>query len=93
MLACIKKEVGGGGGGGGGVGPSLCPTMENLDPVFQKTGDSSLTHSRRLTVIADKLYPVSAKPDRADRMVPPVRVFPSNMLLVAPALSGPVFAT
>ena len=70
------------------VGPSLCPTMENPVPVLQETGDSSPTDSRWLNVIAD-----SVKPDRADRMAPPVRVFPSYMLLVAPAPNRPVFAT
>ena len=66
--------------------------MENPDLVFQETGDSSPTHSRLLNVIADKLSSLMQL-DRADRMVPPARVFPNNMLLLAPALSGPVFAT
>ena len=55
VVACIKK----GGGGGDEVRPSLCPTMENPDLVFQETGDSSPTHSRRLNVIADKLSSLS----------------------------------
>ena len=33
--------------------------MENLDLVYQETVDSSPTHSRRLNVIADKLYSLS----------------------------------
>ena len=48
VVACMKK-------GGDEVGPSLCPNMENPDLVFQETGRSSPTHSRRLNVIADKL--------------------------------------
>ena len=82
----------GGRGGGDEVRPSLCPSMENPDLVFQETGDSSPTHSRRLNVIAHKLSSLTQL-DRADRMVPPVRVFPNNILLVVPVLSGPVFAT
>ena len=67
--------------------PSLCPSVENPDLVFQETGDSSPTHSRRLNVIAHKLSSLTQL-NRADKMVPPVRVFPNNMLLVAPRLRG-----
>ena len=79
-------------GGGDEVRPSLCPSVENPDLVFQETGDASLIHSRRLKVIAHKLSNLTQL-NKADRMVPPVRVFPNNMLLVAPGLSGPVFTT
>ena len=75
---------------GDDVRPSLCPSVENPDLVFQETGDSSPTHSRRLTVIAHKLSSLTQL-NRADRRVPPVRVFRNKMLLVAPRLSGPVF--
>ena len=71
-----------GGGGGDEVRPSLCPCMGNPDLVFQETDDCSGTHSWRLNDIAHKLSSLMQL-DRADRMVPPVRVFPSNMLLVA----------
>ena len=64
IVACMKK---------GGEMKS-CPSMENPDLVFQETGDSSSTHSRQLNVIADKLSSLTQL-DRADRMVPPVRVF------------------
>ena len=74
------------------VRPSLCPFMGNPDLVFQETGDCSPTHSRRLNDIAHKLSSLTQL-DRADRMVPPVRVFPSNMLLVALGLIGLFFAT
>ena len=38
------------------VGPSLCPTMENLDLVYQETSDSKARHiPGRLNVVADKL--------------------------------------
>ena len=48
VIACMKKEW-------GEVRPSLCPTMEIPDLVFQETGHSSPTHSRWQNVIADKL--------------------------------------
>ena len=79
-------------GGGDQVRPSLCPSMGNPDLVFQETGDCSPTHSRRLNDIAHKLSSLTQL-DRADKMVPPVRVFPSNMLLVALGLIGLFFAT
>ena len=38
------------------VGPTLCPTMENLDLVYQETSDSKARHiPGRLNVVADKL--------------------------------------
>ena len=38
------------------VGPALCPTMENLDLVYQETSDSKARHvPGRLNVVADKL--------------------------------------
>ena len=64
----------GGREGGDEVRPSLCPSMGNPDLVFQETGDCSPTHSRRLNGIAHKLSSLMQL-DRADRMVPPVRVF------------------
>ena len=79
-------------GGGDEVRPSLCPSMRNPDLVFQETGDCSPTHSRWLNDIAHKLSRLTQL-DRVDRMVPPVRVFPSNMLLVALGLIGLFFST
>ena len=38
------------------VGPTLCPTMDNLDLVYQETSDSKARHiPGRLNVVADKL--------------------------------------
>ena len=38
------------------VGPTLCPTMENLDLVYQETSDSKAQHiPGQLNVLADKL--------------------------------------
>ena len=38
------------------VEPTLCPTMENLDLVYQETSDSKVRHiPGRLNVVADKL--------------------------------------
>ena len=89
---CLYEGRRGGGGGGDEVRPSLFPSMGNPDLVFQETGDCSPTHSRRLNDIAHKLSSLTQL-DRADRMVPPVRVFSSNMLLVALGLIGLFFAT
>ena len=78
------------GTGGDEVRPSLCPSVENPDLLFQETGDSNPTHSRRLTVIAHKLSSLTQL-NRTDRRVPLVRVFRNEMPLVAPRLGGPVF--
>ena len=38
------------------VGPTLCPTMENLDLVYQETSDSKARHiPGRPNVVADRL--------------------------------------
>ena len=91
VVACLKKEcVCVGGGGGGEFRPSLCPTMENPDLVFQETGNSSPTHSRRLYVIADKLSSlIQTRQSRQNGHS--CQVFPNNMLLVAPGLKWVCF--
>ena len=67
----------------------FCPTMENTDLVLQETGDSqSPTRSRPAECHSRPA--IQAGPDRPDRIVPPVRSLPSNILLVAPAPSRPV---
>ena len=44
------------------VGLTVCPSVENPDLMFQKTGDSqSLKHSRQVNVVADKLSSLGQK--------------------------------
>ena len=39
------------------VGPTVCPSMENLDLVYQETSNSQAQHiPGRLNIVADKLY-------------------------------------
>ena len=67
----------------------MCPSVENPDLVCQETGDSqSLTHPRPAE--HDSRQTIQTRPDHSNRMVPPSRVLPSNMQLVAPASSGSV---
>ena len=70
------------------VGPTLCPTVENLDLVFQKTSDSqSPTHSRPAE--HGSRQAIQAGPDHPNGVVSPSRGLPSNMQQVAPAQIRP----
>ena len=70
------------------VGPTLCPALENLDLVFQKTGDSqSLTYSRAAE--CGSRQAIRARPDHPNRVVSPSRGLPNNMQQVAPAPNRP----
>ena len=83
VVAYINKE------GGNEVGPSMCPTMENSDLVYQKTGYSqSSTHPRPSE--RDSRQAIQTGLDYSNRMVPQSRRLPSNMPPVAPAHCGPV---
>ena len=65
------------------VGPTLCPTMENLDLVYQKTSDSqSPTHSRQAE--CGSIQAIQARPDHPDRVVHPARGISNDMQQVAP---------
>ena len=65
------------------VGPSVCPTMENLDLVHQTPGNSqSLTHSGPAE--RGSRQAILFRPDHSNRVVPPSRGFPSHMHQVAP---------
>ena len=56
------------------VVPTLCPTVENLDLLFQETSDSkSPTHSRPAE--CGSRQAIHARPDHPDRVVSPSRVF------------------
>ena len=64
------------------VGPTVCPTMENLDLVFPATSDSkSSTHPRPSQ--CDSRQTIQAGSDHPNRVVPPSGGFSTNMQPVA----------
>ena len=66
------------------VGPTLCPTLENLDLVHRETSDSEgPTHSRPLKCSGRQTVQIG--PDHPNRMVPPSRNLPSPVRQVASA--------
>ena len=71
------------------IGPSVCPSGENHDLVFQEKGDfQSQTHSRLAECYSRQS--ILVRPDHPNRMVPPFRGLQVDLLLVAPASSGSV---
>ena len=75
--------------GGDEVGLPVCPTVENPVLVHQETGNSQGT-SHPQPAERDSRQAIQTWPDHSNRMVPSPRGFPSYMLLVASATSGPV---
>ena len=70
------------------VGPTVWPTVENLNLVHQETSDSqSLTHSRPLE--RGSRQAVQARPDHPNRVVSPSRGIPGDMQQVAHASNRP----
>ena len=66
------------------VGPTLCPTLENLDLVYRETSDSEgPTHSRPPKCGGRQTVQIGT--DYSNRMVPPSRGFSSPVQQVAPA--------
>ena len=66
------------------VGPTVCPTLENLDLVHRETSDSKgPTHSRPLKCSGRQT--IQIRPDHPNRMVPPSRGFSNPVQQVAPA--------
>ena len=66
------------------VGPTVCPTVENLDLVFPATSDSkSSTHPRPFK--CDSRQATQAGSDHPNRVVPPSGSFSTNMQPMAPA--------
>ena len=66
------------------VGPTLCPTLENLDLVYREASDSEgTTHSRPPECSGRQT--VQIRSDHPNRMVPTARNLPSHMRQVAPA--------
>ena len=83
VVAYVNKE------GGDEDGPSLCPSMENPDLVYQQTGFSqSPTHSRPAEFGSRQA--IQARPDNSNRVVPPSRGLPGNMQQVAPTSDRPL---
>ena len=71
-------------GGRHEVGPTLCPTLENLDLVHRETSDSEgPTHSRPLKCSGRQTVQIGT--DHPNRMVSPSRSFPSPVRQVASA--------
>ena len=71
-------------GGRHEVGPTLCPTLENLDLVHRETSDSEgPTHSRPLECSGRQTVQIGT--DHPNRMIPPSRSFPSPVRQVASA--------
>ena len=66
------------------VGPTVCPTLENLDLVHRETSDSEgPTHSRTLKCSGRQTVQIGT--NYSNRMVPPSRGFSSLVQQVAPA--------
>ena len=71
------------------VGPTLCPPMENLDLVCQKTSNSQgPTHSRPAE--CGSRQTIQAWPDHPNGVISPSRGLPNNMQQVALASNGPI---
>ena len=65
------------------VGHTLCPTMENLDLVYQTSSNSKSPTYPRAAQCGSR-QAIQTGPDHSNRMVPPSRGFPSYMQQVAP---------
>ena len=71
------------------VGPTVCPSMENLDLVYQTASNSqSPTNSRPAECGSRQTIPT--RPDHPNRVVSPSRSLPSFMQQVAPASDRPI---
>ena len=71
-------------GGRHEAGPTLCPSLENLDLVHRETSDcEGPTHSRPLKCSGRQI--VQIRTDQTNRMVPPSRGFSSPVQQVASA--------
>ena len=76
-------------GGRHEVGPTLCPSMENLDLVHQPSSNSqSPTHPRPAE--RGSRQAIMSRPDYSNRMIPPSRGFSNHMQQVAPAQHSPI---
>ena len=66
------------------VGPTVCPTVENLDMVFPKTSDSKSPAYPRPSK-CDSRQTIQAGSDHPNRVVPPSGSLSTNMQSMAPA--------
>ena len=82
VVAYIDKEA------GDEIGLPVCPTLENPVLVHQETGNSQST-SRPRPAECDSRQAIQTCPDHSNGVVPSPRGFPSYMLPVASAPSGP----
>ena len=74
-------------GRGNEIGPSMCSPLENLNLVYQETGDSqSPTYPRPSK--CDSGQAVQTWPDHPDGVVPPSKGLSNDMQQVAPTSSG-----
>ena len=71
------------------VGPSLCPTVENLDLVFPATSNPK-SPTYPWPAKCDSRQAIQAKSNHPNRMVPPSGRFPKIMQQVAPASDRPI---
>ena len=70
------------------VGPTVCPTLKNLDLVYPETSDpKSLTHPRPTK--CDSRQTIPAGPDHPDGMVPPSRGVSGTIPKMAPTTDRP----
>ena len=71
------------------VGPTVCPTAENLDLVFPATSDSK-SPSYPWPSKCDSRQTIQAESDHPDRMVPPSGRFSKVVQHMAPASDRPI---
>ena len=71
------------------VGPSLCPTVENLDLVFPATSNPQ-SPAYPWPAKCDSRQAVQTKSNHSNRMVPPSGHFSKTMQQVAPASDRPI---
>ena len=71
------------------VGPTLCPSVENSDLVYQTQSDSQSPTYSRLAKCGGR-QAISPRPDHSNRMVPPSRGFSSSLQQVAPTRNRPI---
>ena len=71
------------------VGPTVCPTVENLDLVFPATSDSK-SPTYPWPTKCDSRQTIKAESDHPDRMVPPSGHFSKVVQQMAPASDRPI---
>ena len=80
---CLRKQR-----RGDEIRPSVCPSMENPDLVYQETGYSQRTTHSRPAECGSK-QAIQARPDHSNRVISPSRGLPSNKQQVAPSSDRP----